>query len=94
MNRDFYYFLFLVIFTTLIVGCSYTDLKENAIDLSQTKSSNYLGDHRRMTMLEEEQSPSKMYYNSDRLFLVLVDDFLQIIQKVKESVQISNEDTK
>lgn len=89
MKKSIYYFLPLITFASLIIGCSDDDSKGDssgnylaAIDATTLPAENHP-----MTMFEDAESSSRMYDNKDRWFRV--NQPMQIIQKGKDSVQIS-----
>ena len=90
MKNKIFYFLLLSLFTSIIISCSDDDSKGEgykpnylpSIDASTLPKENYP-----MTMFEDDESSSKMYDNKDRWFRV--NQPMQIIQKGKDSVQVS-----
>ncbi|CAA9198950.1 hypothetical protein [Flavobacterium collinsii] len=90
MRKTISYFLPFAIFAGVLFGCSDDDSKGDnykanylpAIDASTLPKEN-----RPMTMFEDNESSSKMYDNKDRWFRV--NQPMQIIQKGKDSIQIS-----
>ena len=90
MRKPISYFLSFVFFAGILFGCSDDDSKGDsykanylpAIDATALPQEN-----RPMTMFEDNESSSKMYDNKDRWFRV--NQPMQIIQKGKDSVQIS-----
>lgn len=90
MKKNLSYFLSFVIFASIIVGCSDDDSKGGNYKpnyLSSIDATTLPKENRPMTMFEDDESPSKMYDKTDRWFRV--NQPMQIIQKGKDSVQIS-----
>lgn len=90
MRKPISWFLPFVIFASLLIGCSDDDSKgENykANYLPSIDATNLPIGNRPMTMFEDDENTSKMYDNKDRWFRV--NQPLQIIQKGKDSVQVS-----
>ncbi|MHC0442834.1 hypothetical protein [Flavobacterium sp. 3-210] len=86
MNRHCFRFFFLLIFTALVVNCSDSDSDEE-YSLPEIDATNLPKENRPMTMFEDDEPHSRMYDNNDRWFRV--NEPLNIIQKGKDSVQIS-----
>ncbi|WP_426486139.1 hypothetical protein [Flavobacterium sp. 2] len=80
-------FLFFVLLTVLIFGCS--DQEDNFVPnyLQIIDATDLPAGNHPMTMFEDDESPSKMYDKTDRWFRV--NQPLQVIQKGKDSVQLS-----
>ncbi|MFH6999762.1 hypothetical protein ACHRVZ_17705 [Flavobacterium sp. FlaQc-57] len=90
MRKPISWFLPFVIFASVLIGCSDDDSKgENykANYLPGIDATNLPIGNRPMTMFEDDENTSKMYDNKDRWFRV--NQPLQIIQKGKDSVQVS-----
>lgn len=86
MRKKAHYFV-LVIFSSILFGCnddpdSYKPNYLPSIDATALPAENHP-----MTMFEDDEDPSRMYDKSDRWFRV--NQPLQIIQKGKDSVQVS-----
>lgn len=90
MKKTFFYLVPFVLFAGLIAGCSDDDSKGDhykgnylpSIDASALPTGNHP-----MTLFEDNENVAKMYDNKDRWFRV--NQPMQIIQKGKDSVQIS-----
>ena len=85
-----YFFLTFIILAAILVGCNKEDSKDEnykANYLSTIDATNLPKENAPMTMFEDDEDPSRMYDNKDRWFYM--DQILQIIQKGKDSVQIS-----
>ena len=79
-----------VVFAGLIISCSDDDStgeKYQGDYLPSIDASDLPAGNRAFTMFEDDESPAKMYDNKDRWFRV--NQPMQIIQKGKDSVQIS-----
>ena len=90
MRKTISYFLPLALFATILIGCSDDDSKGDNYKpnyLASIDATNLPVGNRPMTMFEDDESSSKMYDNKDRWFRV--NQPMQIIQKGKDSVQIS-----
>lgn len=90
MKKNKYYFIVFAILASIVTSCSDNE------DEGQTYQPNYLASidatnlplaNRAMTMFEDDEDPSKMYNKSDRWFRV--NEPLQVLQRGKDSVQIS-----
>ncbi|OOG72252.1 hypothetical protein [Flavobacterium sp. A45] len=90
MKKNNYFFALFALLAGITFGCSdqeterdlYQPNYQASIDASELPKGN-----RPMTMFEDDESPSKMYNKTDRWFRV--NQPLQVIQKGKDSVQIS-----
>lgn len=90
MRKTISYFLPFAIFASILIGCSDDDSKGDdykANYLPSIDASNLPKENRPMTMFEDDENSSKMYDNKDRFFRV--NQPMQIIQKGKDSVQVS-----
>ncbi len=90
MRKTISYFLPLALFASLLTSCSDDDSKgENyqANYLASIDATTLPAGNKPMTMFEDAESSSKMYDNKDRWFRV--NEPMQVIQKGKDSVQIS-----
>ncbi|RKR11578.1 hypothetical protein C8C83_3318 [Flavobacterium sp. 90] len=89
MRKTISYFFSFVLFAGILVGCSDDSKDENykAEYLSSIDATNLPAGNKPMTMFEDAESSSKMYDNKDRWFRV--NQPMQVIQKGKDSVQIS-----
>jgi hypothetical protein len=90
MKRNNFYFLFFALLISIFFGCTdnetqYTNYEPNY--LPSIDAANLPIGNRAMTMFEDKESISKMYDKTDRWFRV--NEPLQIIQKGKDSVQLS-----
>ena len=90
MKKNNFYFLLFALLTGIFIGCSdnetqYINYEPNY--LSSIDATNLPIGNRPMTMFEDDESSSKMYDKTDRWFRV--NQPLQIIQKGKDSVQVS-----
>ena len=90
MKKTYYYFSLFALLTGITFGCSDTET------LGDTYQGNYLPSidaaslpaaNRPMTMFEDDENPSKMYDKNDRWFRV--NEPMQVLQKGKDSIQIS-----
>jgi hypothetical protein len=89
MKKNKHYFL-LALFSSIFFSCSDHDIDGDLYQpnyLPSIDATNLPKENRPMTMFEDAESPSKMYDNADRWFRV--NQPLQIIQKGKDSVQVS-----
>ena len=90
MKKTISYLLPFALFASILVGCSDDDSKGdnyNANYLPSIDASNLPAGNQPMTMFEDDENSSKMYDNKDRWFRV--NQPMQILQKGKDSVQIS-----
>lgn len=90
MRKPISWFFPFVLLASIILGCSDDDSKgENykANYLPTIDATNLPVSNSPMTMFEDDESASKMYDNKDRWFRV--NQPMQIIQKGKDSVQVS-----
>ncbi|WP_316633502.1 hypothetical protein [uncultured Flavobacterium sp.] len=90
MRKTISYVLPFALFASLLVGCSDDDSKGDnykAEYLASIDATNLPKENRPMTMFEDNESSSKMYDNKDRWFRV--NQPMQVIQKGKDSVQVS-----
>lgn len=90
MRKTISYFLPLALFASLLIGCSDDDSKGDSYQanyLASIDATNLPPENHPMTMFEDDENSSKMYDNKDRWFRV--NQPMQIIQKGKDSVQIS-----
>ncbi|SHM55086.1 hypothetical protein [Flavobacterium chilense] len=90
MKKKLSHFLPYVLIASLIVGCSDDDSKGDGYKanyLAAIDATNLPVGNRPMTMFEDTENSSKMYDNKDRWFRV--NQPMQIIQKGKDSVQVS-----
>ncbi|WP_394775800.1 hypothetical protein [Flavobacterium sp.] len=90
MRKTISYFLPLALFATILIGCSDDDSNGDnykANYLANIDATTLPKENRPMTMFEDDESSSKMYDNKDRWFRV--NQPMQIIQKGKDSVQVS-----
>lgn len=90
MKKRFYYLLSFALFAGIIAGCSDDDSKGEGYKgdyLPIIDATNLPAGNRAFTMFEDTENASKMYDNKDRWFRV--NQPMQIIQKGKDSVQIS-----
>jgi hypothetical protein len=90
MRKTISYFMPLALFVSLLTGCSDDDSKGDnykANYLASIDATNLPKENRPMTMFADDESSSKMYDNKDRWFRV--NQPMQIIQKGKDSVQVS-----
>jgi hypothetical protein len=89
MRKPISYFLSFVLFAGILVGCSEDSKDENyqANYLASIDATTLPAGNKPMTMFEDAESSSKMYDNKDRWFRV--NEPMQVIQKGKDSVQIS-----
>jgi hypothetical protein len=90
MKKNNFYFLLFALLISMFFGCSddetqYINYEPNY--LSIIDATNLPVGNRPMTMFEDDESPSKMYDKTDRWFRV--NEPMQVIQKGKDSVQIS-----
>jgi hypothetical protein len=90
MKKNNFYFLLFALLISMFFGCSddetqYINYEPNY--LSSIDATNLPVGNRPMTMFEDDESPSKMYDKTDRWFRV--NEPMQVIQKGKDSVQIS-----
>lgn len=90
MKKTISYLLPFVLFASILVGCSDDDSKGDGYQASYLPvidATNLPAGNKPMTMFEDDESSSKMYDNKDRWFRV--NQPMQIIQKGKDSVQVS-----
>ncbi|TDO94904.1 hypothetical protein [Flavobacterium sp. 245] len=88
MGKNIFYFLFLVLCMSLFIRCTNKDTSEEKANYDkQINAADLPKGNRPMTMFEDDESPSIMYDNKDRWFRV--NQLMQVIQKGKDSVQIS-----
>ena len=90
MKKRLSYLLPFVLFAGILIGCSDDDSKGDpykADYLPSIDASNLPVGNSPMTMFEDNESAARMYDNKDRWFRV--NQPMQIIQKGKDSVQIS-----
>ncbi|WP_428228671.1 hypothetical protein [Flavobacterium sp.] len=90
MRKTISYFLPLALFATVLFSCSDDDSKGDNYNpnyLTVIDATALPKENRPMTMFEDDESASKMYDNKDRWFRV--NQPMQIIQKGKDSVQVS-----
>ena len=90
MRKPISYFLPFVFFAGILFGCSDDDSKGDSYKanyLPAIDASTLPPENRPMIMFEDTESSSKMYDNKNRWFRV--NQPMQIIQKGKDSVQIS-----
>ncbi|TPG42007.1 hypothetical protein [Flavobacterium pectinovorum] len=89
MRKPISYFLSCALFAGVLVGCSDDSKDENynPTYLSSIDATNLPAGNKPMTMFEDGESSSRMYDNKDRWFRV--NQPMQVIQKGKDSVQIS-----
>lgn len=90
MRKTLSYFLPFAIFATLLLGCSDDDSKGDSYKpnyLTSIDATALPPENRPITMFADDENSSKMYDNKDRWFRV--NEPMQIIQKGKDSVQIS-----
>lgn len=90
MRKTISYFLPLALFASILIGCSDDDSKGDnyqANYLASIDATTLPAGNKPMTMFEDAESSSKMYDNKDRWFRV--NEPMQVIQKGKDSVQIS-----
>lgn len=90
MKKTISYLLPFALFASILVGCSDDDSKGdnyNANYLPSIDASNLPAGNQPMTMFEDDENSSKMYDNKDRWFRV--NQPMQILQKGKDSIQIS-----
>ena len=86
MRKNTHFFL-LALLSSIILGCSdegdsYKPNYLQSIDATALSAENHL-----MTMFEDNEDPARMYDKNDRWFRV--NEPLQVIQKGKDSVQVS-----
>lgn len=89
MRNTTHYFL-LALLASIIFGCSDHETEGDAYKpnyLPSIDATSLPKENRPMTMFEDNESPSKMYDKTDRWFRV--NQPLQVIQKGKDSVQVS-----
>lgn len=89
MRNTTHYFL-LALLSSIIFGCSDHETEGDAYKpnyLPSIDATSLPKENRPMTMFEDNESPSKMYDKTDRWFRV--NQPLQVIQKGKDSVQVS-----
>jgi hypothetical protein len=89
-GKNSYYAVFFVLLTAIITGCSDNESEGNSYNanyLPTIDATNLPAGNKPMTMFEDNESSSKMYDKNDRWFRV--NQPMQIIQKGKDSVQIS-----
>ncbi|RED23666.1 hypothetical protein BD847_2729 [Flavobacterium cutihirudinis] len=89
MRNTTHYFL-LALMSSIIFGCSDHETEGDAYKpnyLPSIDATSLPKENRPMTMFEDDESPSKMYDKTDRWFRV--NQPLQVIQKGKDSVQVS-----
>ncbi len=89
-GRNSYYAVFFVLLSAIITGCSDNEVDGDSYQpnyLPTIDATNLPAGNKPMTMFEDNESPSKMYDKNDRWFRV--NQPMQIIQKGKDSVQIS-----
>lgn len=89
MRNTTHYFL-LALLSSIIFGCSDHETEGDAYKpnyLPSIDATSLPKGNRPMTMFEDNESPSKMYDKTDRWFRV--NQPLQVIQKGKDSVQVS-----
>lgn len=90
MRKPISYFLSFALFGGVLIGCSDDDSKDenySANYLSSIDATKLPAGNKPMTMFEDNESSSRMYDNKDRWFRV--NQPMQVIQKGKDSVQIS-----
>ncbi|ABQ07801.1 hypothetical protein [Flavobacterium johnsoniae] len=89
MKKNFYYFLLTLSAGILLSSCSddNEDGKYKPTYLPSIDASALPDGNKPMTMFEDDENSSKMYDNKDRWFRV--NQPMQVIQKGKDSVQIS-----
>jgi len=90
MRKTISYFLPLALFAGVLFSCSDDDSKGDNYDpnyLAVIDATALPKENRPMTMFDDDESSSKMYDNKDRWFRV--NQPMQIIQKGKDSVQVS-----
>lgn len=82
-------YLFFVLIATIIFGCSDNGVEGDAMPnyLPSIDATSLLKANHPMTMFEDNESPSKMYDNTDRWFRV--NQLVQVIPKGKDSIQLS-----
>lgn len=88
--RKKHYFFVLTLLASITIGCSHDENQGSAYQpnyLPSLDATNLPVGNRPITMFEDDENPSKMYDKTDRWFRV--NQPLQIIQKGKDSVQIS-----
>ncbi|MFZ0599508.1 MAG: hypothetical protein WAM46_21145 [Flavobacterium sp.] len=90
MRKTISYFLPFAIFAGVLFSCSDDDSKGDDYQpnyLATIDATALPPENRPMSMFADDESPAKMYDNKDRWFRV--NEPMQIIQKGKDSVQIS-----
>ena len=90
MKKNKYHFVLYALLISTIFGCSDKDSEVESYKpnyLASLDATNLPAGNRSMTMFEDDENSSKMYDNKDRWFRV--NQPMQIIQKGKDSVQIS-----
>lgn len=89
MRKPISYFLSFALFAGVLIGCSDDSKDENynPTYLSSIDATNLPAGNKPMTMFEDGESSARMYDNKDRWFRV--NQPMQVIQKGKDSVQIS-----
>lgn len=90
MKKILSYVFPFVILASVIVGCSDDDSKGDGYKpnyLAIIDATNLPAENKPMTMFQDDESPSRMYDNKDRWFRV--NQPMQILQKGKDSVQVS-----
>lgn len=90
MKKNNFYFLLFALLTGIFIGCSDNEIQYINYEpnyLSSIDATNLPIGNRPMTMFDDDESSSKMYDKTDRWFRV--NQPLQIIQKGKDSVQVS-----
>ncbi|SNR33021.1 hypothetical protein [Flavobacterium sp. ov086] len=89
MRKPISYFLSFALFAGVLIGCSDDSKDENynPTYLSSIDATNLPAGNKPMTMFEDSESSARMYDNKDRWFRV--NQPMQVIQKGKDSVQIS-----
>lgn len=90
MKKNSYQLAFLAIITSIILGCSDQEIQDTTYQpnyLPTIDATNLPSANRSITMFEDSESSLKMYDKKDRWFRV--NEPLQIIQKGKDSIQVS-----
>ncbi|TDO96163.1 hypothetical protein [Flavobacterium sp. 245] len=88
MKNIYFYFLVFTICSCLFIRCSDNDSSDDKPNYQVAMDADNLPKgNEPITMFEDDESPTKMYDNQNRWFRV--NQLMQVIQKGKDSVQVS-----